>query len=71
MLFGTIENLRRNSEYSVSVIYSPQEVEEAILEHEDKDLILIDTAGRSHKNAVQFSELKMLVPAKADEFTLC
>ncbi|NLN64281.1 MAG: flagellar biosynthesis protein FlhF [Clostridiaceae bacterium] len=71
---AAVEQLKTYAEIlniPVSVIYSPQEVEEAILEHEDKDLILIDTAGRSHKNAVQFSELKMLVSAaKADEVYL-
>ncbi|MDD4296278.1 MAG: flagellar biosynthesis protein FlhF [Ruminiclostridium sp.] len=55
----------------VSVIYTPQEVQEAISQYSDKDLILIDTAGRSHKNAVQFSEIKMLVAAaEADEIFL-
>lgn len=55
----------------VYVIYTPQEVQEAISQYSDKDLILIDTAGRSHKNAAQFSELKMLVAAaEADEIFL-
>jgi flagellar biosynthesis protein FlhF len=55
----------------VYIIYTPQEVQEAISQYSDKDLILIDTAGRSHKNAAQFSELKMLVAAaEADEIFL-
>jgi len=42
----------------VDVVYSPQELQEAIAGHTDKDLILIDTAGRSHKNTEQMVELK-------------
>lgn len=42
----------------VDVVFSPQELQEAISRHLDKDLILIDTAGRSHKNAEQMIELK-------------
>lgn len=42
----------------VDVVFSPQELQEAINRHLDKDLILIDTAGRSHKNAEQMIELK-------------
>lgn len=55
----------------VSVIYTPQEVKEAIAGYQDMDLILIDTAGRSHNNEMQFSELKELVnTAEADEIYL-
>ena len=42
----------------VDVVYSPQELQEAIAGHTDKELVLIDTAGRSHKNAEQMIELK-------------
>lgn len=42
----------------VDVVYTPQELQEAIASHVDKELILIDTAGRSHKNAEQMVELK-------------
>jgi len=55
----------------VSVIYTPQEIKEAISHYSDKDLILIDTAGRSHKDTTQFTELKMLADAaEADEIFL-
>lgn len=68
---AAIEQLKTYAEIlniPVSVIYTPQEVQEVILQHSDKDLILIDTAGRSHKNVAQFSELKMLISAaEADE----
>jgi len=43
---------------SVDVVYTPVELEEAISRHTDKDLVLIDTAGRSHKNNDQMVELK-------------
>jgi flagellar biosynthesis protein FlhF len=42
----------------VDVVYTPGELQEAVSKHTDKDLILIDTAGRSHKNSEQMSELK-------------
>ncbi|MBP7175700.1 MAG: flagellar biosynthesis protein FlhF [Thermoclostridium sp.] len=71
---AAVEQLKTYAEIlniPVSVIYTPQEVKSAISDHQDKDLILIDTAGRSHKNAAQFSELKMLVGATdADEVYL-
>lgn len=71
---AAVEQLKTYAEIlniPVSVIYTPQEIQTAIAGHQDKDLILIDTAGRSHKNAAQFSELKMLVTAAdADEVFL-
>lgn len=71
---AAVEQLKTYAEIlniPVSVIYAPQEIKTAVSEHQDKDLILIDTAGRSHKNAAQFSELKMLVSAaEADEVYL-
>lgn len=42
----------------VDVVYTPQELHDAISNHTDKDLILIDTAGRSHRNSEQMIELK-------------
>lgn len=71
---AAVEQLKTYAEIlniPVSVIYTPQEIQEAISQYSDKDLILIDTAGRSHKNAAQFAELKMLVSAAgADEIFL-
>lgn len=68
---AAVEQLKTYAEIlniPVSVIYTPQEIKAAISAHQDKELILIDTAGRSHKNQAQFSELKMLVSAaEADE----
>lgn len=49
----------------VDVVFSPHELQEAISRHIDKDLILIDTAGRSHKNAEQMIELKSFLDVAA------
>ncbi|MDK2798564.1 MAG: flagellar biosynthesis protein FlhF [Clostridiales bacterium] len=55
----------------INVIYSPEEITEAISKFSDKDLILIDTAGRSHKDAQQFDELKKIIElSNADEVYL-
>ncbi|NLK68142.1 MAG: flagellar biosynthesis protein FlhF [Clostridiaceae bacterium] len=71
---AAVEQLKTYAEIlniPVSVIYTPQEIKEAVAEYQDKDLILIDTAGRSHNNKIQFSELKMLVNCtQADEIYL-
>ncbi len=45
----------------MKVVYSPDEMRTAIDAFKDKDLILIDTAGRSSKNAVQHQELTQLL----------
>ncbi len=42
----------------VEVVVSPNSAIEAIQRHQDKDLILIDTAGRSPNNQIQMSELR-------------
>lgn len=33
----------------IRVIYSPEEMQQAIEDYKEYDLILVDTAGRSHK----------------------
>lgn len=45
----------------LEVVYSPEEMKKAITKHEDKHLILIDTAGRSQYNTEQISELEQLL----------
>jgi flagellar biosynthesis protein FlhF len=43
----------------------------AIEKHSDKDVVLIDTIGRSQKNALQLGELKaLLAPAEPTEICL-
>lgn len=68
---AAVEQLKTYAEIlnlKVTVVYSPGEVKEAIESLRDNDLILIDTAGRSHKNKKHFDELKALVSAaNADE----
>lgn len=45
----------------VSVIFTPEELVEAINKYSDYDLIFIDTAGRSHRNTEQLGELEQLL----------
>jgi flagellar biosynthesis protein FlhF len=71
---AAVEQLKTYAEIlgiPVTVVYTPAEMKEAVGLHADKDLILIDTAGRSHKNKAQFEELKALIAAsEADEVYL-
>jgi len=55
----------------VEVVFTPQNMKNSIINHSDKDLIFIDTAGRSHKHALQMGELKgFLDAAEPDEIFL-
>lgn len=45
----------------LDIVYTPQELQSAITRHRDKDLILVDTAGRSPKNQQQMQELQNLL----------
>ncbi len=47
----------------MSVAYAPQEMQEAINRFQDKDLILIDTVGRSPKNDTQIRDLQLFIDA--------
>jgi len=71
---AAVEQLKTYAEIlgiPISVIYSPDELSEVIRSYSDKDVILIDTAGRSHRNTSQFDELKALVnQSNADEIFL-
>lgn len=52
----------------VSVVYSAPEIKNAFEGLRDRDVILIDTAGRSHRKKNQIEELKKVVElAEADE----
>lgn len=46
---------------SLDIIYSPEELNEAVRKLEDMDVILVDTAGFSHKNPEQKSVIRKLV----------
>lgn len=43
----------------IRVVYSVPQIQECLMELVDRDLIFIDTAGRSHKNSEQLAELKV------------
>lgn len=51
----------------IKVVYSKNEMQEAIEFFKDKDLILIDTAGRSHKNKLHQNELIELLDCVQDK----
>lgn len=71
---AAVEQLKTYAEIlgiPVSVVYTPSEMKDAMNLHADKDLVLIDTAGRSHKNKEQINELRELIMASnADEIYL-
>lgn len=47
----------------IEVVFTPQEMRRAIERHLDAEIILIDTAGRSHYDSMRMSELKSYVEA--------
>lgn len=51
----------------IKVVYTPDEMKEAIDFFSDKDLILVDTAGRSHKNKIHQTELMELLTSIPDK----
>ncbi|SFP91418.1 flagellar biosynthesis protein FlhF [Lachnospiraceae bacterium XBB1006] len=54
----------------LKIIYSPEDLEEAIETFKDMDVILVDTAGFSHKNKSQKEDTKKLIegmPAAYDK----
>lgn len=46
---------------SLDIVYTHEELKEALARHSDKNLILIDTAGRSPSNGDQLEELQKLL----------
>lgn len=55
----------------LEVAYTPRELQDALTKHQEKDLVLIDTAGRSPLNEVQMTELKaFLTPCSQLEVIL-
>ena len=45
----------------IEIVYSPDELKNAIYRHKDKQLVLVDTAGRSPGNHGQLEELQALL----------
>lgn len=61
---GAVEQLKVYAEIldvPVKVIYSASEVTSCLEEYKDKDLILIDTAGRNHNNSEQLEEVNEII----------
>lgn len=61
---SAVEQLRTYSEIlgvPLSVIYEPDELNDAIKEFSDKDFVLVDTAGRSHKSVDLKADLSNLI----------
>jgi flagellar biosynthesis protein FlhF len=48
---------------SVDVVFSPEQLQETFRRHRDKDLILIDTAGRSPRDEARIDELNSFLGA--------
>lgn len=66
---AAVEQLKTYSEIigaPLSIIYSPTEIVSAVKNYADKDIILLDTAGRSHKDQYQLTELKSLLKSNID-----
>ncbi|MDF2839659.1 MAG: flagellar biosynthetic protein FlhF [Clostridia bacterium] len=66
---AAVEQLKTYSEIigvPLSIIYSPAEIFNAVQNYDDKEIILLDTAGRSHKDQYQLMELKSLLKSSID-----
>lgn len=50
----------------IDIVYNADEIQQSIEKYKDYDLIFIDTAGRSHKNAQQQGDVKNLLEAVRD-----
>ena len=61
---AAVEQLRTYADIinvPLEVVLTPADIKKALEKHSHRDLILIDTAGRSHKNKNQMEELKTFV----------
>lgn len=61
---AAVEQLRTYAnilDIQLNVIYTKTELSQVINSFENKDIILVDTAGRSHKNAKHFDEMIQLI----------
>lgn len=71
---GAVEQLKTYAEIMnipFKVVITLKEMEEAIKEFEDCDVVLIDTTGRSSKNTMQISELRAFIQKiNADNISL-
>jgi len=53
----------------MTIVYSVDEINEAIEKYEDYDLIFVDTAGFSHKNEQQRNDTKRLLQGVKEEYS--
>ncbi len=71
---AAVDQLRTYAEIMrlpIEVVVSPQDVPSALNRLKDRDLIFIDTAGRSQRNEIQMSELRAFLSVlKPDEVHL-
>jgi flagellar biosynthesis protein FlhF len=71
---AAVEQLRTYAEIldiPLSVVYEPGEMTDALREHEDKDIVFIDTAGKSPNDTSHEGEIKALIKnAEVDEVHL-
>lgn len=51
----------------VEAVYTPEELQDAVERYKEKEIILLDTAGRSQKNSEQMLELKEFLQAVEPE----
>lgn len=66
-----LSNFAGLAQLPMSAVYSAQELKGALVAHEDKDLIFIDTAGRSPRDEQYLKELKTYMElGKPDEIHL-
>lgn len=66
---SAVEQLKTYSDIlglPLEIVYDSQALQEAIDKHHDKQLILLDTAGRSQYNTYQMKELNELLDVDAD-----
>lgn len=52
----------------LTIVYSSEELNEALTRVEDYDLVLVDTAGFSHRNAEQRGKVKKLIDNVSEEY---
>jgi len=67
---AAVEQLKTYGEIigvQVEVVFTPPELKAAMEKNRNKDLVLLDTAGRSHRNNMQMSELKSFINAAAPD----
>lgn len=52
----------------LTIVYSPEETKEAVDKMADYDLVLVDTAGFSHKNESQCEDVKNLIGSVSNDY---